>query len=57
MLFMLAGGAGGALETGRYLERPDKPHNDLLVTCCNLMGLADVQTFGDPEICTGALSV
>ena len=55
MLFMLAGGAGGALDTGRYLERTDKPHNDLLVTCCNLMGLDDIETFGDPEICTGAL--
>lgn len=57
MLFMLAGGAGGALQTGRYIERTEQAHNDLLVSCCNLMGFDDVTTFGDPEICTGAMAL
>ena len=56
LLFMLAGGAGGDLQTGRYLEAKDVPHNNLLVSCCQLMGLDD-QSFGDPDICTGALSL
>jgi hypothetical protein len=56
-LFILAGGANGALQTGRYLERANEPHNNLLVTCCNLMGLDHVESFGDPSICTGATSV
>lgn len=54
MLHMLAGGAGGALDTGRFISRPEIAHNDLLVSVCNLMGLDD-QTFGDPELCTGPL--
>ncbi len=57
MLFMLAGSSAGELTTGRYLERTDEPHNNLLVTCCNLMGLSGVTTFGDPDLCTGAVSV
>jgi uncharacterized protein DUF1552 len=57
LLFILAGGANGALQTGRYLERANEPHNNLLVTCCNLMGLDHVESFGDPSICTGATSV
>lgn len=56
MLFMLGGGAGGALETGRYLEFPGASHNDLLVSVCNLMGM-DETTFGDPSLCSGPLPV
>jgi Protein of unknown function (DUF1552) len=56
MLFMLAGGAGGALQTGRYLEANDVPHNNLLLSCCQLMGLDDT-SFGNPDFCTGALSL
>jgi hypothetical protein len=54
MPFMLAGGASGALKMGRYVTYADKPHNDLLVSVCNAMGLPDT-TFGDPSACTGPL--
>ena len=54
MLFILAGGAGGALQTGRFVSLPGRSHNDLLVSVCQLMGLPDT-TFGDPELCDGAL--
>lgn len=57
MLFILAGGAGGALQTGRYLEFVGQPHNRLLLNCCHLMGLNDT-TFGDPAYCgDGPLSL
>ena len=53
--WLLAGGAGGALQMGRYLQFLDRPHNDLLVSVCHAMGLDDVTTFGIPGVCTGAL--
>jgi hypothetical protein len=53
--YVLAGSAGGALETGRFLSyEGDVPHNNLLVSLLNLMGLPDT-TFGRPEWCTGPL--
>jgi hypothetical protein len=57
MPFLLAGGAGGALKTGRFLRygsAATAPHNNLLVSLMNTMGLPD-QTFGDPKYCTGPL--
>ena len=53
--FILAGGAGGALETGRYLRYDGAPHNNLLVSVLNALGVADV-SFGDPRFCTGPLA-
>jgi len=53
--WLLAGGAGGRLQTGRFLQFQDRPHNDLLVSVCNAMGLDDVASFGIPGVCTGAL--
>ena len=55
MMFMTAGGAGGQLQTGRYIDANDQPHNNLLVSCANLMGL-NIDTFGDGKYCTGALN-
>jgi len=56
MPFVLAGGAGGALRTGRFLSYAKSvPHNNLLVSCMNLMGVAGT-TFGDPAFCTGPLA-
>jgi hypothetical protein len=52
--FVLAGGAGGALQTGRYLQYNKVPHNNLLVSLINMMG-GNVTTFGNPAYCTGAL--
>jgi hypothetical protein len=40
---------------GRSLQLADQPHNNLLVSICNAMGLADVTTFGIPGVCTGPL--
>ncbi|MGB0647662.1 MAG: DUF1552 domain-containing protein [Bradymonadia bacterium] len=54
MHFLLAGGAGGRLEGGRYLRYDDRPHNDLLVSVLNLLELDD-ETFGDQRFCYGAL--
>ncbi|HKP61745.1 MAG TPA: DUF1552 domain-containing protein [Polyangiales bacterium] len=53
--WLLAGGAGGYLKTGRHLQF-DRPHNDLLVSVCNAMGYDDVESFGIPGVCTGALT-
>lgn len=54
--YVLAGSAGGALRTGRYLRYDgDVPHNNLLVSLCNAMGIP-ATTFGKPEWCTGPLA-
>ena len=54
MPYVLAGGAGGALEMGRYLRYQGNSHNDLLVALCNAMDV-DVTTFGNAAYCTGKL--
>lgn len=51
--FVLAGGGGG-LRGGRFLTYDRKPHNDLLVSVCNLLGVP-VSTFGDERFCNGPL--
>jgi hypothetical protein len=53
--FIVAGGAAGQLVTGRYLEYADIPHNRLLTTVCQLMGLPEVNTFGSTDTGTGPL--
>jgi hypothetical protein len=54
--FVLAGRAGGALQTGRFLAYDGTVyHNDLLVSCMNAMGV-DADTFGNPAYCTGPLT-
>jgi Protein of unknown function (DUF1552) len=55
MPYVLAGGASGALRTGRFLTYKGTPHNNLLVSCLNLMTVA-ATTFGDPAFCTGPLA-
>lgn len=56
--FVLAGSCGGYFATGRFVDYQASgaghPHNDLLVSLANAMGLAD-ETFGDPAHCTGPL--
>ncbi|HET9930100.1 MAG TPA: DUF1552 domain-containing protein, partial [Polyangiaceae bacterium] len=52
--FVLVGG-GWAFKTGRYVKCQGVPHNNLLVTILNAMGVA-ATTFGDPKFCTGPLS-
>ncbi len=51
--FVIGGGCGGYFKMGRYLNLPNQPHNNLLVSCANAMGLKDVTTFGIPGLCTG----
>jgi hypothetical protein len=52
--FILAGKAGGYLRTGRYLNFNGAPHQKLLVSVCQAMGLTN-PTFGDPSNGTGPL--
>ncbi len=51
--FVLAG-ATGFLTTGRYLKLGGEPHQKLLVSLCQGMGL-DNATFGDPSVGQGPL--
>jgi hypothetical protein len=56
LVFMLAGGAGGAMKTGQIVNFPgDKSHNDLLVTVMNAMGV-EATSFGDPAYNSGPMS-
>lgn len=55
MPFVLAGGAGGFLDTGQYLEYTSASHNDLLVTLQNAYGI-ESDTFGDERFANGPLS-
>jgi hypothetical protein len=52
--FILAGKAGGYLKTGRYLNFGGAPHQKLLVSVCQAMGLTN-PTFGEPSHGTGPL--
>lgn len=55
--FVVAGSAGGAIETGRYLEYDEMTdHNRLLVSMCRALGLPDVETFGDTDVGSGPLA-
>ncbi len=54
MPYVLMGGCGGAIKTGRYLSALNRNHNDLFVSIANAMGMADT-TFGDPTYCKGPL--
>jgi hypothetical protein len=55
--YVLAGNAGGTLATGRFVsyEGQGLPHNNLMVSLLNAMGIPDT-TFGKPDWCTGPLA-
>jgi hypothetical protein len=53
---VLAGRAGGALQTGRYIDYGQARHNGLLVSLCNLMGLHEVTSFGSLDDGSGPLA-
>lgn len=55
MPFLLAGGAGGALQMGRFLTYQDVPHQRLLVAIAQVMGLQHVQTYGPADTGSGPL--
>jgi len=48
------GDAGGAIDSGQYLEFDGRSHQDFLVTLCRAMGLQR-ETFGDPANCSGPI--
>lgn len=51
-----AGGAGGAIQTGRYIVAAKGINtNDLYVSCLNAMGV-QTTTFGNPAYCKGPLA-
>jgi hypothetical protein len=54
MPFILAGGAGGALSGGRFLNYPKEAHSKLLVSVANAMGVP-VNSFGYTGRGTGGL--
>jgi hypothetical protein len=54
MPLIMAGGAQGALQTGRFLDFTDQHHAKFLVSACQIMGL-DQQSFGNLEPDSGAL--
>jgi Protein of unknown function (DUF1552) len=53
--FVLAGTANGRFTTGRYTDFMGAPHNQLLVSICQAMGLTNT-TFGDPTVASGPLA-
>ena len=60
MPYVLAGSAGGYFNTGRYLRygtwlNSGPPHNDLLLTLVNSMGINDT-SFGSPQHCDGPIA-
>jgi hypothetical protein len=44
---ILAGGGGGALQTGRYVQHGSKPMCNLLVSLAEIMGAQKMEGFGD----------
>jgi hypothetical protein len=54
---VLAGSAGGMLQTGRYLDFGEARHNRLLVSICNLMDLPEVTSFGELDDGSGPLDL
>jgi hypothetical protein len=55
MPYLLAGRAGGALRTGRFLKYKYGTSNNLFVSVLHAFDVP-VKTFGNPAYCTGALA-
>jgi hypothetical protein len=55
MPVVIGGGCQKAIRTGRYLKVASVPHNNLLVSIANTMGVS-LTTFGNPAYCTGPMS-
>ena len=54
MPYVLVGGCNGAIPTGLRLDLGGVPHNQLLVTLCQVMDVP-TQSFGDPRFGSGGL--
>jgi hypothetical protein len=55
--YVLAGGAGGAIQTGRFRRLPGHTNCDLYVSLCQAFGLTDVESFGDSNKNTTPVSL
>ncbi len=57
MPYVLAGGAGGKIPTGRLLDfsQNRRDNNQLLVSMAHALGVTDLTSFGDPSGATGPL--
>jgi hypothetical protein len=53
--YVIAGGRNLGLEGGRFLQYDGIAHNAMLVSLCQIMGLSDVDRFGDATYGTGPL--
>jgi len=53
--FVVAGGAGGKLQGGRYLQFDGVEHNRLLVSVAQLFGAAGMDKFGSTDTGSGGL--
>lgn len=53
--YVLAGSAGGAIQTGRFVRFGDDPHGNFYVSLMQALGLGQT-SFGDPDYCTGPLA-
>lgn len=54
MPYVLLGGAGGGLRSGRFVELQGRTHSDLFVTLQNALGI-EATSFGNPEYVTGPI--
>lgn len=55
--YLLAGGAGGSFETGKFRRLPGHTNCDLYTSLCQMFGLADVESFGDSNKNTTPISL
>lgn len=57
MPYVFAGGAGGKVRAGRYLDFGSTPrdNNQMLVSMAHAMGVEELTSFGDPSGATGPL--
>jgi hypothetical protein len=53
--YILAGSGGGHFRTGRFVQQNGRAHNDLLISLAHAFGL-EVDSFGDPQFCTGPIA-
>lgn len=53
--FVVAGGGGLGVDTGRYLQLGGMPHNRLLVSLCHALGREDITTFGPMDSGSGGI--
>ncbi|MEZ0310889.1 MAG: DUF1552 domain-containing protein, partial [Myxococcota bacterium] len=53
--YVLAGGSKAGIETGRFVNCGDAPHNNLLLAIAHKMGVTE-PSFGEAQFCTGPLA-